>query len=82
MAQKTTLAMLESVQAAMEVIETGMQSYSLGERAVAKAQYRDLGAREETLIARLNREGNTTRPRVSQANMSGRIQSNSNWDCS
>ena len=81
MAAQTTLALLEEVQGAITAVLNN-QSYTLDGRSVTRASLAALTAREETLIARLNREGNTTRPRVSQANMSGRIQSNSNWDCS
>lgn len=56
MAVKTTLEQLESVQAAIEKIETEAQSYSIKDRELARANLKDLYAREKVLLARYNRE--------------------------
>jgi hypothetical protein len=80
MAQQTTLALLEEVQTAITAVLNN-QSYTLDGRSVTRASLAALTMREETLIARYNRENNTTRPRVSQSNMSGHYQKTSNWDC-
>jgi len=67
---KTTTALLDEVQDAITAVLNN-QSYTLDGRSVTRASLSALTIREETLIARLNRENNTTRPRVSQSNMSG-----------
>lgn len=56
MALLTTLEQLESVQAAIQVIEAGAQYYSLSERAVRKPELDRLYERERELLARYAKE--------------------------
>lgn len=52
---KTTLEQLEEVQSAISAVMAG-QAYSLAGRALTRANLADLTKREETLLARYNRE--------------------------
>ena len=65
MAIKTYTEQLESVQAAIEAIEGGAQSYSIGSRAMTRADLGTLYAREGVLMAKVLREqSGRTGPRV------------------
>lgn len=59
MAVKTYTEQLESVQAAIEAIETGAQSYAIAGRSLTRANLPDLYKREERLLALVERETNT-----------------------
>ena len=56
MAIKTYTEQLESVQAAIEKIESGAQSYSQKDRSQSKADLATLYEREERLIPLANKE--------------------------
>ena len=65
MAIKTYTEQLESVQAAIEAIEGGSQSYSIGGRSLSRADLGTLYARENVLMAKAVREtAGRTGPRV------------------
>lgn len=55
MALKTTLEQLEEVQAAITAVMTG-QSYTIGDRALTRANLSALQAREEALLERYGSE--------------------------
>ena len=56
MAVSSTLTQLENVQAAISALETGAQSYRIGDVSVTKASLSTLYAREKTLLVRYRRE--------------------------
>lgn len=65
MAIKTYTEQLESVQAAIEAIEGGAQSYAIGGRSMTRADLGTLYAREEALMPKALREASgRTGPRV------------------
>jgi len=70
MALKSTLEQLESVQAAIEAIEGGAESYMLGDVRVNKGKLDDLYEREKRLQIKYNREQKRNRGRV-RLNLSG-----------
>jgi len=71
MALKSTLEQLENVQAAIEKIESGAQSYMMGDVRVTKSDLATLYKREANLLAKYNRSRrNTGRIRI---NMSGGV---------
>lgn len=61
MAIKTYTEQLEAVQAAIEAIETGAQSYSISGRSLTRANLADLYARERHLRTMVARENNSSR---------------------
>jgi len=65
MAIKTTLALIEEVQAAItKCLST--QSYTIGDASVQRAKLDSLTKREQTLLTQYNKENGNT-PGVSQA---------------